>query len=151
VGLSTAVFLLDMWVVFTVEFLVIDSSFHRRGITSLSFRLHVMILLILETVHKIKQQMLVIQKTQLYYIIKYIYTADDGNCWPTTCFGPVYWPSSGCIINLISNYTIYAWVLWGTRSRLKVVGGMAFGSSWIGVNIICQCLIVLFQTCWELD
>jgi len=31
----------------------------------------------------------------------------------TTCFGPVYWPSSGCIINLISSYTIYAGVLWG--------------------------------------
>ena len=30
----------------------------------------------------------------------------------TTCFGPVYWPSSGCIINLTSSYTIYAWVLW---------------------------------------
>jgi hypothetical protein len=36
---------------------------------------------------------------------------------------------------------------WGTRSRLTVVGGMAFGSSWTGVNIICQCLGVLFQTC----
>jgi len=28
----------------------------------------------------------------------------------TTCFGPVYWPSSGCITNLISSYTICAWV-----------------------------------------
>jgi len=28
----------------------------------------------------------------------------------TTCFDPVYWPSLGCIINLISSYTIYAWV-----------------------------------------
>jgi hypothetical protein len=28
----------------------------------------------------------------------------------TTCFGPIYWPSSGWIINLISSYTIYAWV-----------------------------------------
>ena len=27
----------------------------------------------------------------------------------TTCFGPVYLPSSGCIINLISSYTICAW------------------------------------------
>jgi hypothetical protein len=26
----------------------------------------------------------------------------------------------------------------GTRSRLTVVGGMASGSSWTGVNIICQ-------------
>jgi len=26
----------------------------------------------------------------------------------TTCFGPVYWPSSGCIINLINSYTICA-------------------------------------------
>ena len=24
----------------------------------------------------------------------------------TTCFGPLYWPSSGCIINLIRSYTI---------------------------------------------
>jgi hypothetical protein len=32
--------------------------------------------------------------------------------YTTTCFGPVYWPSTGCIINLISSYTIYAWVLW---------------------------------------
>ena len=29
----------------------------------------------------------------------------------TTCFGPVYWSSSGCIINLISNYTVCAWVI----------------------------------------
>ena len=28
----------------------------------------------------------------------------------TTCFGPVYWSSSGCIINLISSYIICAWV-----------------------------------------
>jgi len=27
----------------------------------------------------------------------------------TTCFGPVYWPSSGCIINLVSSYSA-----WGT-------------------------------------
>ena len=26
----------------------------------------------------------------------------------TSCFGPVYWPSSGCIINSISSYTICA-------------------------------------------
>ena len=66
----------------------------------------------------------------------------------TTCFGPVYWPSSGCIINLTSSYTIRAWgTLGGTRSRLTVVGGMASGSLWTGVNIICQCLGVLFQTC----
>jgi len=43
------------------------------------------------------------------------------------------------------------WVAWGgTRSRLSIVGAMAFGSSWTGVNIICQCFSVLFQTCWEL-
>jgi len=43
--------------------------------------------------------MLESKKTQLYYIIyiSNIHTADDGNCWPTTCFGPVYWPSSGCL------------------------------------------------------
>jgi len=35
----------------------------------------------------------------------------------------------------------------GTRSRLTVVGGMAFGSLWTGVNMICQCISVLFQTC----
>jgi hypothetical protein len=70
----------------------------------------------------------------------------------TTCFGPVYWPSSGCIINFISSYTICAWVtLWGTRFRLTVVGGMASGSPWAGVKVICQCLSVLFQTCWSLD
>jgi len=28
----------------------------------------------------------------------------------TTCFGPVYWQLSGCIINLTSSYTICAWV-----------------------------------------
>ena len=33
----------------------------------------------------------------------------------TTCFGPVYWPSSGCIINLISSYTVCAWVTLGGR------------------------------------
>jgi hypothetical protein len=66
----------------------------------------------------------------------------------TTCFGPVYWPSSGCIINLISSYTICAWgTVQGTRSRLTVVGGMASGSLWTGVNIICQCLSISFQTC----
>ena len=44
----------------------------------------------------------------------------------TICFGPVYWPSSGCNVNLISNYTICAWNTLGrTRSRLTVVGGMA--------------------------
>jgi len=63
----------------------------------------------------------------------------------TTCSGPVYWPSSGCIINLISSYTICEWVTLGiSRSRLTVVGGMASGSPWTGVNIICQCLSVLF-------
>jgi hypothetical protein len=31
----------------------------------------------------------------------------------TICFGPVHWPSSGCIIYLISSYTICTWVLWG--------------------------------------
>jgi len=43
--------------------------------------------------------MLDIQKHN--YIVSYIknrYTADAGNRWPTTCFGPVYWPSSGWII-----------------------------------------------------
>jgi hypothetical protein len=30
-----------------------------------------------------------------------------------TCFGPVYWPSPGCIINLISSYTISAWCTLG--------------------------------------
>jgi hypothetical protein len=57
----------------------------------------------------------------------------------TTCFGPVYWPSSDCIINLISRCTICTWVtLVGTRSRLTVVCGMASGSPWTGVNIIRQ-------------
>ena len=66
----------------------------------------------------------------------------------TTCFGPVDWPSSGCIINLISSYTICVCVtLGGTRSRLTVVGGMASGSPWTGFIIICQSLSVLFQTC----
>ena len=37
----------------------------------------------------------------------------------TTCFGPVYWPSSDCIINLISSYTILnSW----------------FRASWFNVN-----------------
>ena len=29
-----------------------------------------------------------------------------------------------------------------TRSRLTVVGGMAFGSPWTGVNIICLRLVL---------
>jgi hypothetical protein len=33
----------------------------------------------------------------------------------TTCFGPVYWQSSGCIINLTSSYTICAWGTLGGR------------------------------------
>jgi hypothetical protein len=37
----------------------------------------------------------------------------------TTCFGPVYWPLSGCIINLISSYTIYAWVPWGDEIEIS--------------------------------
>jgi len=39
--------------------------------------------------------------TQLYILLSHrlVHT--------TTCFGPVYWPSSGCIINLIRSYTIY--------------------------------------------
>jgi len=41
----------------------------------------------------------------------------------TTCFGPVYWPSSGCTVNLISSYTICVWgTVGGTRSRPTVVG-----------------------------
>jgi hypothetical protein len=40
----------------------------------------------------------------------------------TTCFGPVYWPLSGCIINLVISYTICACVGYseGTRSRLTI-------------------------------
>ena len=65
--------------------------------------------------------------TQLYIITQIVHT--------TTCFGPVYWPLSGCTVNLISSYTICTWgTLGGTRSRLTVVGGMASGSSWTGVN-----------------
>jgi len=33
----------------------------------------------------------------------------------TTCFGPVYWSSSGFIINLISGYTICPW---GTHAHI---------------------------------
>ena len=33
----------------------------------------------------------------------------------TICFSPVYWPSSGCVINLISSYTICAWGTLGGR------------------------------------
>jgi len=41
--------------------------------------------------------------TQLYIPHRLVHTA--------TCFGPVYWPSSGCIVNLTSSYTICASVL----------------------------------------
>ena len=44
----------------------------------------------------------------------------------TTCFGPVYWPSSGCIINLISSYKIYAWVPWGDEI-------LSYSSGWHGL------------------
>jgi len=45
--------------------------------------------------------------------------------YTTTSFGPVYWPSSGCTVNLTSSYTICAWgTPGGTRSRLTLVGGM---------------------------
>jgi len=32
----------------------------------------------------------------------------------------------------------------GTRSRLTVVGGMASGSPWTGVNVICHALVYCF-------
>jgi len=68
--------------------------------------------------------------------------------YTTTCFGPVYWPSSGCTVNLTISHTICAWgTVGGTRSRLTAAGGMVFVSPWTGINIICQCLSVLFQTC----
>jgi hypothetical protein len=45
--------------------------------------------------------------------------------YTTTCFGSIYWPSSGCTVNLTSSYTIYAWgTVGGTRSGLTLVGGM---------------------------
>jgi hypothetical protein len=56
-------------------------------------------------------------------LINYIIRRDVLNIWSehnyilshrivhtTTCFGPAYWPSSGCIINLISSYTVCAWI-----------------------------------------
>jgi hypothetical protein len=70
-----------------------------------------------------------------------IYMLSNRLVHTTTCFGPVYWPSSGCTINLTSSYTIRAWgTVGGTRSRLTVVGDMASVLSWTGLNIICQCL-----------
>ena len=66
--------------------------------------------------------------TECHYIIrKYVsliwsehnYTFSHRIVHTTTCFGPVYWPSSGCNINLISSYTVCAWGTVGeTRSRL---------------------------------
>jgi hypothetical protein len=39
--------------------------------------------------------------------VKYIsYILSHRSVHTTTCFGPVYLPSSGCIINLINSYTI---------------------------------------------
>jgi hypothetical protein len=67
----------------------------------------------------------------------------------TTCFGPVYWPSLGCIINYNKVTIQYVCVGYsgGTRSRLAFVGVMAFGSTWTGVNIICLCLVFnVFET-----
>jgi len=51
------------------------------------------------------------RNTTIYTYI-YMYILSHRLVHTTTCFGPVYWPSSGCIINLISSYAIYAWVLW---------------------------------------
>ena len=54
----------------------------------------------------------------------YIHT-EQYTRYTTTCFGPVYWTSSGCTVNLTSSYTICAWgIVGGTRSRLTLVGGM---------------------------
>jgi len=44
----------------------------------------------------------------------------------TTCFGPVYWPSPGCIINLISSYTICAWGTLGDEIS-------SYSSGWHGL------------------
>jgi len=39
--------------------------------------------------------------------------------YTTTCFVPVYWPSSGCTVKLTSSYTICAWgTVGGTTSCL---------------------------------
>jgi len=36
-------------------------------------------------------------------------TVVGGIGYTPTCFGPVYWPSSGCTVNLTSSCTICAW------------------------------------------
>jgi hypothetical protein len=69
----------------------------------------------------------------------YIFHTEKYIGYTTTCFGPVYWPSSGCTVNLTSSYTTRACgTVGGTRSRLTVVGGMTSVSPWTGVNIIRQ-------------
>ena len=50
------------------------------------------------------------QKNVLNVWSEHNYILSHRSVHTTTCFGPVYWPSSGCIINLISSYTICAWV-----------------------------------------
>jgi len=60
------------------------------------------------------------QNTTIYF------HTEKYNGYTTTCFGPVYWPSSDFTINLTSSYTICAWgTLGGTRSRLTLVGDMS--------------------------
>ena len=82
------------------------------------------------------------QKNVLNIWSKHNYILSHRVVHTTTCFGLVYWPSSGCTITFTSCYTICAWgTVGGTRSRLTVVGGMALGSPWTRVNIICQCLL----------
>jgi hypothetical protein len=62
---------------------------------------------------------------QLYNMCVGYYIFSHRIVHTTTCFGPLYWPSSGCTVNLTSNYTIFAWgTLGGTRSCLTLVEGM---------------------------
>ena len=65
--------------------------------------------------HKCVEFLLYKQKNVLNIWSEHNYILSHKLVHTTTCFGPVYWPSSGCIINLISSYTICAWVTVGGR------------------------------------
>jgi len=55
------------------------------------------------------------QKNVLNIWSEHIYILSHRLVHTTTCFGPVYWPSSGCTINLTSSCTICAWGTLGGR------------------------------------
>jgi hypothetical protein len=80
--------------------------------------------------------------TQLYMYFLYgwnttIYFHTDWyNECTRKCFGPVYWPSSSCTVNLTSSYTICAWgTLGGGGGEIS-----SYVSGWHGHVCVCVCV-----------